>query len=228
MPNWCQNRWQLSGAPDKVKAAVDALVDTKGDSRTITFSRLFPRPAFLDRTVSPNRRAVLGAGTACAVCNGTGRTAPVARRCPRCNGSGVLSDGVCPTCDGLGTVSLPERCPACEGLGFLGRTAEHWVFENLGPWAILIARGMTPEETAVCEEVGAWNWYDWSCAHWGVECDAVDGDVAYDDGDEFATLCFDTPWGPPNAFHAAFVAAHPDVSVSAFYDEPGMELAGYL
>ena len=52
-------------------------------------------------------------------------------------------------------------------------------------------------------------------------------DAAYDECDEFATLCFDTARGPPEAFHAAYVAAHPEVSVSSFCDEPGMELAGH-
>ena len=225
MPNWCQNRWQLSGAPDKVRAAVDAVTDPDG---RVTFAKLVPRPDFLDRTLSHDRRVVLGAGTPCQACRGTGHTAPVTHRCPRCNGSGECSDGTCRTCDGDGSVALPGRCRPCDGRGFSGPTAEHWVFELLGPWAISVAREMTPDETAVCEEAGAWNWYDWSCAHWGVQLDAVEGDIAYDDGDEFATLCFDTPWGPPEAFHATFVAAHPDVSVSAFYDEPGMHLAGYL
>lgn len=225
MPNWCRNRWQLSGAADKVRAAVNAVTDANGG---VTFAKLVPRPAFLDRTPSHDRRVVLGAGTPCDGCRGTGRTAAVAHRCPRCNGSGECSDGTCRTCDGDGSVALPERCPTCGGQGFSGRTAEHWVFETLGPWAITVAREMTLDETAVCEEAGAWNWHDWSCAHWGVQWDAVDGDIGYEAGDEFATLSFDTPWGPPNAFHATFVAAHPDVSVSAFYDEPGSQLAGYL
>ena len=37
----------------------------------------------------------------------------------------------------------------------------------------------------------------------------------------------DTAWGPPTGVIEALREQCPDFSISAFYDEPGMEMAGY-
>jgi hypothetical protein len=39
---------------------------------------------------------------------------------------------------------------------------------------------------------------------------------------------FDTAWSPPEAICHALREMFPDVSISWFFDEPGMEVAGYL
>ena len=39
---------------------------------------------------------------------------------------------------------------------------------------------------------------------------------------------FDTAWGPPVGVIHKLRELYPEVSVTAFYDEPGMEVAGYL
>ena len=72
-------------------------------------------------------------------------------------------------------------------------------------------------------------WYDWCYKHWGTKWDAYDrseGDIDEECGyDEFE---FHTAWGPADGIYNVIREKYPDVSVSWFYDEPGMECAGYL
>lgn len=69
-------------------------------------------------------------------------------------------------------------------------------------------------------------WYHWNIANWGVKWDIDKQEV--DDEDGWFQLEFETPWGPPNEIFEALREKFPDVSISWFYDEPGMGFAGYL
>ena len=69
-------------------------------------------------------------------------------------------------------------------------------------------------------------WYHWNISNWGVKWDIDAQEV--DDDDGWFELNFETPWGPPNEIFDALREKFPDVSISWFYDEPGMECAGYL
>jgi len=71
------------------------------------------------------------------------------------------------------------------------------------------------------------NWYDWSYDNWGVKwpATAINRDDEFDDS---IVYTFDTPWGPPKGIYFTLLAQHPDVHISWFWDEPGMEVAGYL
>ena len=77
-------------------------------------------------------------------------------------------------------------------------------------------------------EYGDNNWYDWSVNNWGVKWDCTD--VSMDDYKEYGevTYRFETPWGPPEEIYNLLVARFPEVHITWFYDEPGMEFAGYL
>jgi len=70
-------------------------------------------------------------------------------------------------------------------------------------------------------------WYDWRLQNWDTKWDAYDVEIIDDDPDQFE-VCFDTAWSPPEAICHAMREQYPDLSVSWFYDEPGMEIAGYL
>ena len=70
-------------------------------------------------------------------------------------------------------------------------------------------------------------WYDWRIQNWDTKWDAYD--VSIDDDDpEQLEVSFNTAWGPPEAICNQIREDYPDVSVSWFYDEPGVEIAGYL
>ena len=72
-------------------------------------------------------------------------------------------------------------------------------------------------------------WYHWNINNWGTKWDAYDfcgADVEEEFGT--ATFEFNTAWGPAEGIYQYIVDHYPDVDVSWFYDEPGMEIAGYL
>ena len=77
------------------------------------------------------------------------------------------------------------------------------------------------------DKYGADNWYDWCNDNWTSKWDACD---VYLDDDEpdYLTYRFDTPWGPPENIYITLKLQHPNVHISWFYDEPGMQFAGYL
>jgi len=69
-------------------------------------------------------------------------------------------------------------------------------------------------------------WYHWHIDNWGTKWNSCDCEVE-DEGDVLRYI-FNTAWGPPEGVILKLRELYPDVSISAFYDEPGMEVAGYL
>jgi len=79
------------------------------------------------------------------------------------------------------------------------------------------------------EKYGADNWYDWSINNWGVKWNVYPlSEDEIDDNGDYIQYTFDTAWGPPHEIFYALRRKFPDVSISWFYDEPGMQFAGYL
>ena len=70
-------------------------------------------------------------------------------------------------------------------------------------------------------------WYDWRLANWDTKWDCYDVEVVDDDPDQLEVE-FNTAWSPPEAICTELREQYPDLSVSWFFDEPGMEIAGYL
>ena len=69
-------------------------------------------------------------------------------------------------------------------------------------------------------------WYDWNNANWGTKWDT---DAECDHVESNCFECeFETAWSPAEGIFYALREQYPDVQISWFYDEPGMELAGYL
>ena len=70
-------------------------------------------------------------------------------------------------------------------------------------------------------------WYNWRNHHWDTKWDI--GDVEWgSDEDDFFVCHFDTAWSPPEGILHKLRENFPDLNFSLFYDEPGMEIAGYL
>ena len=69
-------------------------------------------------------------------------------------------------------------------------------------------------------------WYNWNINNLGVKWDI--GKQEVDDDGGWFELEFETPWGPPNEIYDRLVELFPDVGITWFYDEPGMQFAGYL
>ena len=70
-------------------------------------------------------------------------------------------------------------------------------------------------------------WYDWRVQNWDTKWDAYDVAVT-DDDPECLEIEFNTAWSPPEAVCNKIREDFPDLAISWFYDEPGMEFAGYL
>ena len=73
---------------------------------------------------------------------------------------------------------------------------------------------------------GVDNWYEWTKNKWGTKWNSYNNEIANED-DEFIVYTFDTSWSPPEPVIFALRNKFPDVGITAFFDEPGMEIAGY-
>ena len=75
-------------------------------------------------------------------------------------------------------------------------------------------------------------WYDWRLENWDTKWD-VAGSVEVEKEEwkgelESFTAEFQTAWAPPEGICRRLRDLFPNVSISWFYDEPGMQTAGYL
>ena len=72
-------------------------------------------------------------------------------------------------------------------------------------------------------------WYHWNIQNWGTKWDitADSVDIEYADSEQIE-IEFDTAWSPPEGVMQELKDRYPDLSFTCLYDEPGMEVAGYL
>ena len=70
-------------------------------------------------------------------------------------------------------------------------------------------------------------WYHWNIQNWGTKWDACNVSIEYHDESQIE-IEFDTAWSPPEPICERLREMFEDIHVSWFYDEPGMEFAGYL
>ena len=77
------------------------------------------------------------------------------------------------------------------------------------------------------EQYRADNWYEWANRYWGTKWD-----VSYVELEQFdeqsIRYSFATAWGPPEGIYDTLVDRFPDLEISWFYREEGMQMAGYL
>jgi len=69
-------------------------------------------------------------------------------------------------------------------------------------------------------------WYNWRVANWGTKWDCYD--LSIDQDEQELNLQFNTAWSPPEEICHALKEKYEDADIQWFYDEPGMEFAGYL
>ena len=72
------------------------------------------------------------------------------------------------------------------------------------------------------------NWYDWSVVNWGTKWDVTNCKITDTHEDGIVTYSFETAWCPPEPIYDVLAEKYPEVSISWFYDEYGMEVSGYL
>ena len=75
-------------------------------------------------------------------------------------------------------------------------------------------------------------WYNWRNANWDTKWDVSQSveieEERWKDELESFTAEFQTAWSPPEAICMRLRQMFPNVTISWFYDEPGMQTAGYL
>ena len=72
------------------------------------------------------------------------------------------------------------------------------------------------------------DWYLWRVNNWGTKWNSSCAEITYED-EETLEYQFDTAWSPPEPIILQLREKFgDDIYISAFYDEPSMECAGYL
>jgi hypothetical protein len=72
-------------------------------------------------------------------------------------------------------------------------------------------------------------WYSWRVNNWGTKWDIEAADVSFtEDEDEYLQMFFMTAWAPPNGICEKLREMYEDASITWFYDEPGIQDAGYI
>ena len=137
--------------------------------------------------------------------------------------------------EGHRVVTFEKVMPIPEILHYAHHTAVVIDGEEVSLWIgviengeIVSARKPTLIERQVLQFPGPKTAYEWAIAHWGTKWDPDGGYVDGDPEEGAVTLIFDTAWSPPAPIAALVRDLWPEVGLSAFYNEPGMELAGYL
>ena len=68
----------------------------------------------------------------------------------------------------------------------------------------------------------------WTSANWGTKTEVGNDIEHWDIHAEEAEWDFYTAWGPPEEICSKLREMFPNIDVSWFFNEPGMEIAGYL
>ena len=77
------------------------------------------------------------------------------------------------------------------------------------------------------DKYGFDNWYDWALSNWGTKWPA-DGAQLVVNKENYCRFMFMTAWCPPAGIYRKVKELFPDLSISWFYDEQGMQFTGYL
>jgi hypothetical protein len=86
-----------------------------------------------------------------------------------------------------------------------------------------------PEEELPQENESLPGWYSWRLDNWGTKWDISQDDISIsDDQNGCLQLEFFTAWAPPEGICNFLREKYGNVSVTWFYDEPGMCDAGYI
>ena len=70
--------------------------------------------------------------------------------------------------------------------------------------------------------------YDWCIENWGTKWSPSNVYLDPTEGDEYLIYKFNTAWGPPTGIYEHLDKEFPTLHISWFYNEEGVEFAGYL
>ncbi len=188
MPNWCNNRVELSGSSDDLKV-LRSLIGT--DDQAISFQRIKPMPEDLGKVEAGSAE----------------------------DGYEVL----------YGDADKVLAYKWVQDAGITNRDELIAYFKRSRPGDLEAAKLYK----ANLDRYGHRHWYSWCVENWGTKWDVGPEDVqVIHDEDGYLRLEFYTAWSPPQGVYDALCelidANGLDVQITWFYDEPGMQYAGYL
>ena len=95
--------------------------------------------------------------------------------------------------------------------------------ENLGEV------GELPNDEGVFESTGKFDGrgHDWRLSNWDTKWNSYDCNMI-EVADTEVIYYFTTAWSPPEKVILKLRELYPEASITAFYDEPGVGIAGYL
>jgi len=186
MPNWCENRVELSGSDLK---ALRGLIGT--DDQAISFQRIKPMPEDLGKVVAGSAE----------------------------DGYEVL----------YGDADKILGYKWVQDAGISSRDDLIAYFKKERPGDIEAAKLYK----ANLDRYGHRHWYSWCLENWGTKWDVGPQDIKIlADEDDYLRLWFHTAWSPPQGVYEALLELIDDngldIQVTWFYDEQGMQFAGYL
>ncbi len=85
----------------------------------------------------------------------------------------------------------------------------------------------TETQQELRRKYGTDNWYDWCLDKWGTKWEVSESYL--DDWNESSlNYTFNTAWSPPEGIYNELERLFPDLTISWFYREEGVQMAGYL
>ena len=108
---------------------------------------------------------------------------------------------------------------------FGDKTANNWFARTGKNGELTEIRPLTYDEWQNLAEAKAGNLQDWLNRNWG--CKWCPDMIEHERRDLTALFTFYTPWNPPKPIIERLRERFPALSITAYFDEPGMQAAGY-
>lgn len=103
------------------------------------------------------------------------------------------------------------------------------LFMNDAPFEKILPQPADEDSPKAESSLSVPDWYIWRVNNWGTKWDISAQDVSFDQDDEdYLQIEFDTAWAPADGICNRLREKYEKVDIIWFYDEPGMQDAGYI
>ena len=213
MPNWCENRLEVSGETNELKKFLSIGIKDEpmrysktGETEPVwRMSHYVPRPEPFNRTISP------------------------ARDCEWVNEWDVNH-----------AKNRIEKQPALiqELEGKLKTATGEDVNDLLDqlaearkpieiPELVECSNGSEEKRQKLIQDYGTDNWYDWSLMNWGTKWDCSSEEMGFDtDNENYITINFNSAWSPPVHWLRNVIKLFPNLNFKLVFMETGNWFAG--
>jgi len=213
MPNWCENRLEVSGDANELKKFLEIGIKEEpmrysktGETELIwRMSRYFSTPEPLTRTISPARD--------CEWVNEweVNHTKKQIEEQP---------SRIAQLEKELETATGDEKMFVLSQLEEAKKPIEI-------PELIKCSNGTEKDRKALIKEFGTDNWYDWNVKNWGTKWDCDSSECGYDVHEDIHFVVnFNSAWSPPIGWLDNVIKLFPDLNFKLVFMETGNWFAG--